>query len=101
MRAPARRRGRVRVLVRPGCVIFLLLATVGGCRSGDNRTAPPSPVAQAIPATKNSGISHRTLLFVGTSITAGLGLDPAVTWVSQIQRAIDSAGMPFHVINAG
>lgn len=91
----------MRVLVRPGCVIFLLSATLGSCRSGDSRSAPSSPVAQAIPATKDSGISRRTLLFVGTSITAGLGLDPAVTWVSRIQRTIDSTGLPFHVTNAG
>jgi acyl-CoA thioesterase-1 len=91
----------VRVLVRPGCVVFLLSVALGSCRSGDNRTAPPSPVAQAIPATKDSGVSRRTLLFVGTSITAGLGLDPAVAWVSLVQQQIDAAGLPFRTINAG
>ncbi len=91
----------MRVVVRPGCVAFLLSVALGSCRSGDNRTAPPSPVAQAIPATKDSGISRRTLLFVGTSITAGLGLDPSVNWVSLVQQRIDAVGLPFRVINAG
>lgn len=91
----------MRVLVRPGCVVFLLSMALGGCRSGDDRTAPPGPVAQAIPAAKDSGVSRRTLLFVGTSITAGFGLDPALTWVSLVQRKIDSAGLPFRVSNAG
>lgn len=74
---------------------------LGSCRSGDSRTVPPGPVAQAIPAAKDSEVSRRTLLFVGTSITAGFGLDPAQTWVSLVQRKIDSAGLPFRVINAG
>lgn len=91
----------MRVLVRPGCVVFLLSVAVGSCRSGDNRAAPPSPVAQAIPATKDSGVSRRTLLFVGTSITAGYGLDPAMAWTSLVQRNIDAAGLPFRGINAG
>jgi acyl-CoA thioesterase-1 len=82
-------------------VILLLSVALAGCRSGDNRTAPPTPVAQAIPATKDSGVSRRILLFVGTSITAGYGLDPAVAWVARVQRSIDSAGLPFRVINAG
>ena len=91
----------MRFLVRPGCVGFLLSMALGSCRPDDNRTAPPGPVAQAIPAAKDSEVSRRTLLFIGTSITAGLGLDPAVTWVSLVQRKIDSAGFPFRAINAG
>jgi acyl-CoA thioesterase-1 len=91
----------VRVLVRPRCVALLLSVAVGSCRSGDNRTPPPGAVAQAIPATKDSGVSPRTLLFIGTSITAGYGLDPAAAWTSLVQRRIDAAGLPFRAVNAG
>lgn len=42
-----------------------------------------------------------TILLVGTSLTAGLGLDPADAWSSGIQSRIDSAGLPFRVVNAG
>ena len=42
-----------------------------------------------------------TVLFVGTSLTAGLGLDPDSAYPALIQRKIDSVGLPFRVVNAG
>lgn len=41
------------------------------------------------------------LLFAGTSLTAGLGLEPDSAYPMLIQRKIDSAGLPFDVTNAG
>ena len=41
------------------------------------------------------------MLFVGTSLTAGLGLQPDSAYPMLIQRKIDSAGLPFEVTNAG
>jgi acyl-CoA thioesterase I len=38
---------------------------------------------------------------VGTSLTAGLGLDPDSAFPMLIQRKIDSAGLHFDVVNAG
>ncbi|HVA56373.1 MAG: arylesterase [Gemmatimonadaceae bacterium] len=44
---------------------------------------------------------RHTVLFVGTSLTAGLGLEPDSAYPELIQRKIDSAGLPFRAINAG
>jgi acyl-CoA thioesterase-1 len=41
------------------------------------------------------------IVFAGTSLTAGLGLDPDSAYPMLIQRKIDSAGLPFEVTNAG
>jgi acyl-CoA thioesterase-1 len=41
------------------------------------------------------------ILFLGTSLTAGLGLDPDSAYPARIQRKADSAGMNFEVVNAG
>ncbi|MES2124822.1 MAG: arylesterase [Gemmatimonadota bacterium] len=41
------------------------------------------------------------VLFVGTSLTAGRGLDPAEAYPALIQARIDSAALGFRVINAG
>lgn len=38
---------------------------------------------------------------MGTSLTAGYGLDPDSAYPQLIQRKIDSAGLPFTVTNAG
>jgi len=45
--------------------------------------------------------ARRTVLFVGTSLTAGLGLDPDSAYPQLIQGKIDSAGLRYEVINAG
>jgi acyl-CoA thioesterase-1 len=45
--------------------------------------------------------STRTLLFLGTSLTAGLGLDPDEAYPSLIQRKLDSARLAYRVVNAG
>lgn len=44
---------------------------------------------------------RRTILIEGTSLTAGLGLDPDEAWPALLQQRIDSAGLPFTVVNAG
>jgi acyl-CoA thioesterase-1 len=44
---------------------------------------------------------RRKILFAGTSLTAGLGLDRDSAYSYLIQAKIDSAGLPFETINAG
>lgn len=45
--------------------------------------------------------ARHTVLIVGTSLTAGLGLDPDEAWPALIQAKIDSARLPYRVVNAG
>jgi acyl-CoA thioesterase-1 len=51
---------------------------------------PPTPSSQ-----------RPAVLFLGTSLTAGLGIDPDQAYPALIQRKIDSAGLNYRVINAG
>jgi acyl-CoA thioesterase-1 len=41
------------------------------------------------------------VVFLGTSLTAGLGLDPDLAYPALVQAKIDSAGLHYHVVNAG
>jgi acyl-CoA thioesterase-1 len=41
------------------------------------------------------------MVLLGTSLTAGLGLDPAVAYPALLQEKIDSAGYPVAVVGAG
>lgn len=50
----------------------------------------------AVPATDGARV-----LFVGTSLTAGLGLDPDSAYPAVIQRLADSAGFRVRVVAAG
>ena len=43
----------------------------------------------------------KTIVFLGDSLTAGLGLDVAEAYPSLIQSNLDSLGLPFEVVNAG
>jgi hypothetical protein len=44
---------------------------------------------------------RRTILIEGTSLSAGLGLDPDEAWPAVLQQRIDSEALPFVVVNAG
>jgi len=41
------------------------------------------------------------VLFLGTSLTAGLGLDPGEAYPARIQEKLDSAGLRWRVVNGG
>jgi acyl-CoA thioesterase-1 len=41
------------------------------------------------------------ILFVGTSLTAGYGLDPAEAYPALLQQKLDAAGLRYRVVNAG
>jgi acyl-CoA thioesterase-1 len=64
--------------------------------------APTSAVPSQSPKSSGGAAGERrVVLFAGTSLTAGLGLDPDSAYPMLIQRKIDSAGLPFEVVNAG
>jgi acyl-CoA thioesterase-1 len=52
----------------------------------------------ASPATPDP---RHVVLFFGTSLTAGLGLEPGEAYPALVQQKIDSAGLPYRVVNGG
>ncbi len=58
------------------------------------------PAGGGAPAPPAAGERGR-VVFLGTSLTAGLGLDPEQAYPALIQRKIDTAGLRFEVVNAG
>ncbi len=90
------------VRYRIGFGLFLLLACSGGDRSGSvEGDQPGAPASPPLPATTTD--PRATILFLGTSLTAGYGLDrPGVeAFPALIQARLDSAGRPYRVVNAG
>ncbi|MEZ4412951.1 MAG: arylesterase [Gemmatimonadales bacterium] len=70
-----------------------ILAALAGCGGGDTpKPADSSPAAA--PAAP-------LILVVGTSLTAGLGLDPSEAYPAVLQQKIDSAGLNYRVVNRG
>lgn len=69
-------------------------------------SAADSPRAAGVEAGDSSShVGQRNrrpvIVFVGTSLTAGYGLDPDSAFPQHIQRMIDSAGLRYDVVNAG
>ena len=75
-----------------GAVVAMAIA---GC--GTEERAPAQEAAPARPADGSRG----RIVFIGTSLTAGLGLDPDQAFPALIQRKVDSAGLPYEAVNAG
>jgi len=68
-------------------------ATAASAQSGaGNDSARTGPAARA---------RRGTVVFLGTSLTAGLGLEPEEAFPALLQERIDSASLPFQVVNAG
>jgi acyl-CoA thioesterase-1 len=77
------------------------LVALLGCgreRSGDTAAATGATRADTAPSTPASA---PVIMFVGTSLTAGLGVEPGQAWPALIQQKIDSAGLRYRVVNAG
>jgi acyl-CoA thioesterase-1 len=70
-----------------------LLAALAGCGGGDTPKSVDSSPAAAPAAPQ--------ILVVGTSLTAGLGLDPSEAYPAVLQQKIDSAGLEYRVVNRG
>lgn len=61
----------------------------------------PRPAASAS-TPQTPARDRERVVFLGTSLTAGYGLpDPSQAYPALIQHKIDSAGLPFEVVNAG
>ena len=68
-------------------------------RAGASTNATSQAVAPADSTARIAG--RRTILFVGTSITAGLGLEPDSAYPHMIDRKLDSLRLPYDAVNAG
>jgi acyl-CoA thioesterase I len=72
----------------------LTAATIVACdRDSSSAAAGPPPAPP--------GNARGRVVFLGTSLTAGLGLDPSQAYPALLQQKIDSAGLRFETVNAG
>lgn len=87
--------------IRPlGAVLATLL--IFGC-GGAESNQPPAPEGGSAPADteSSSAANKRVVMFLGTSLTDGYGLEREDAYPARIQEKVDSAGLPWEVVNAG
>jgi acyl-CoA thioesterase-1 len=67
----------------------------------EGSTSAGSSAPSAARHTADEGARDR-VVFLGTSLTAGYGLDDqTVRFTDRLQAKVDSAGLPFEIVNAG
>ena len=84
---------------------FIALLALGfGCGApgdvGESDVAPSEPVAD-VGAVEMDRSGQRKIIALGDSLTAGYGINLNEAYPAQLQKLIDEAGYPFHVINSG
>ena len=88
----------------PAARLALVLAAMA-CGSGKNDSTPRATAAVESTTTANTAATELTtrprVLFLGTSLTAGLGLEPDSAYPAVIQRLAAKDGYAVDVINAG
>jgi len=83
--------------------LFCALSACKAKSAKDTPRATPT-VAPANGQVTDSSTAHDPrprMLIVGTSLTAGLGLDPDSAYPAILQRKLDSAGVGYRIVNAG
>lgn len=60
-----------------------------------------APAASPAAGSASPASDARVVLFLGTSLTAGLGLDPSQSYPARIEEKIRAEGLPYRVVNAG
>jgi acyl-CoA thioesterase I len=75
-----------------------MMAAVAACGPVEDKArAPASPPPSPVSVLQTSPV----VLFLGTSLTAGQGLDPEEAYPALIQKKIDALGLGYRVVNAG
>lgn len=85
---------RMHRMIARSALVGLAVSVPLAC--GDPEPPPRPDTTRAAAAT-----AAPLILVVGTSLTAGLGLDPSQAYPALLQQKVDSAGLPYQVVNRG
>jgi acyl-CoA thioesterase I len=85
----------------PMWALALSLMIFGCGRAESNQPPVPEGGSGAEDAQSSSAANQRVVMFLGTSLTDGYGLEREDAYPARIQEKIDSAGLPWEVVNAG
>ena len=83
------------------CGMILRPLLLSGCLTALAACDRPRDDLPEGPPASSQPTESPTILFLGTSLTAGYGLDPEQAYPALIQERIDAAGLGYRVINAG
>ncbi|MDF1517653.1 MAG: arylesterase [Lutibacter sp.] len=83
------------------CYSLISIFCVSCGKSAENKKETNAKDTTVEEAKKQNTEDKKVILFFGTSLTAGMGLDPNDAFPAVIQEKIDSLNLPYEVVNAG
>lgn len=81
--------------------LFVLGLVLLSCGNRENKSNTGKTLDSTDQKTAVAATKQKNILFFGTSLTAGYGLDPTEAYPALIQNRIDSLQLPYKVINGG
>lgn len=85
--------------------VLILATIISGCGNEQKKETgagkPAANPADTASAAKEAAERQQNILFFGTSLTAGYGVDPTEAYPALIQKKIDSLHLHYKVINGG
>lgn len=92
-------------------VAVMTAAALAACQPAQGGSTPPNagrapdsaegPVSGAASRGATAATARPRVVFIGTSLTAGLGLDPDSAYPALVERKAAAAGAPITAVNAG
>lgn len=91
------------LMVRGGAMFLATSLVLAACGGSETKPAATARVPMETAAQDPTQVTDERVrvLFVGTSLTAGLGLDPDSAYPALIQQLADSNGLAVQMVNAG
>ncbi|HEX6368263.1 MAG TPA: arylesterase [Longimicrobium sp.] len=87
--------------IRPWWALVLPFLIFGCGDAESNQPRSDSAARNASGDESSSDANRRIVMFLGTSLTDGYGLEREDAYPALVQQKIDSAGLPWEVVNAG
>jgi acyl-CoA thioesterase-1 len=81
-------------------LLMFSLLLFSACSENGNNIKETSKITASSKETIKTEV-RKNILFFGTSLTAGYGLDPTEAYPALIQNKIDSLKLPYQIINGG
>ncbi|RZM21476.1 MAG: arylesterase, partial [Pedobacter sp.] len=90
-------RSKVLSIVAVGCMMLTSCGNNGKQAEGSVAVKP----SEASPVSTETALKDKNILFFGTSLTAGYGLEQKEAYPALLQHRIDSLNLPYKTINGG
>lgn len=88
-------------MITRAIIAVVLASTLTACSEGNPQGGEQVSEQREAPAATPRPDTSKVVLFLGTSLTAGLGVGVDQAYPAVVQSLIDSAGLPYRVSNAG